>query len=474
MNAFLSPDKVLTAPSEQDPREASQPSFPYDAFVGPGADMAMAVQNLRQAAPEIPFLCAFSCVSALCGKSVTTHNERSGHTTMANTFIVLSTSTTEGKGVGARPLVAPLHEMEKHTDMAWSQKMNALRNEGALIEKTRPKARSPKDAERLAEIARELEKPRPRWIASSPTLEALKRNMSTYDEVALLFSTEGQSFMQIATGKFTKGHDSFGELCSMFSGDRISDDRVGRVAPSLFEPTLTLCLMAQPELARQFRCDKAKHVGFLNRTFWPIPSQQPSIDSEATVPALSRVTVDGYTDFVTKCYARFTDPLRADKTPSAVPMSEDAQLFIRRFQADEQRRKSTGDLDAEAHGRGPELVTRAALVFHVMRHGADCANHELTLKTVQDAKRLHDWCQAPWLAADRDNREDEDTRTLRKLRDHIKSKSLLGLGPRDIQRALHILAQEERALVERLTKSGKLTLVQEHPRLYVPCPESPE
>lgn len=471
MSDLLSPETVLSRPADDQPDELTPLIFPYEAFSGPAAELAHAVRDLGHASPEIPFLSAFSCVSALCGKAVKTHNSRSGHTTQANTFMVVSASTTDGKGVASKHLLAPLYEMERRVTAQWNRRRQTLRAELSRIEKTPAKNRSDKDVERQSEILMELQHTAPRWITSSPTPEGLQRNMETYGEVAYLFSAEGQSFIQITGGKFTKGHDSYGTLCGMFSGDRIAEDRVGRSAPTLTEPVLTLGLMAQPDLVRQFRSDKAKHVGFLNRTFWPLPSKPPAIDPESRAPAIDPSIVDAYGKFVEACHDRFVDPGRTNKADLMVPMSDAAQLFIRQFEAAEQQRKLSGDLDAESHGRGAELVTRAALVLHVMRHGVCSADHPLELETIQAAGHFHAWCQAPWLDEDRDGRADADEHTLNKLRRCMVRRTLVVLSSREIQRALRIHAPEARDLVGRLVREGKLLVYGGGGNAYMPRPE---
>ena len=251
--------------SECDYSEGDIERFPMDAFPQALRTVADNMARVYQTPACLPAMSALAVLSAAAGASVVVRGGYKDKNTRLNLYVVPVAERGSGKGVIGEALCKPIQE--RSTSMAAAQRSAtaSVRAEYGLckkeinrLEQSNLKSGVDRDNllatisskyERLtlleAEIAREAT-----LLVGDITSEALGRSAQDNNEVLFSFSSEAGAIVKVALGKYTDQGD-FDLLLSMYSGDSIRVNRIGRRFVELKNPCLTTLWMAQGYVVRE-------------------------------------------------------------------------------------------------------------------------------------------------------------------------------------------------------------------------------
>lgn len=184
------------------------------------------------------------------------------HREPPNLYSMVVAESSERKSPTIKSVTWPIYEYEKEENERRGPDISRYELKKKILEKrvknlteevTNVKKKSNISMEDILEAQRELdelEEVAPlRLIADDITAEALIKLMSQNDERIAIISTEGGIFGNIA-GRYSNS-SNMDIYLKGYSGDYLSDDRVGRKGNQLKEPLLSVLLYVQPIIVRQ-------------------------------------------------------------------------------------------------------------------------------------------------------------------------------------------------------------------------------
>jgi hypothetical protein len=208
-----------------------------------------------------------------------------------------------------------------------------------------------------------------RFIQRSITPEALVERIATQNLGILQASPEGAIFSHMSAGRAL---EPLGNYNSMWSGEDIHVERIGRTAASAVRPILTVAVSPQPQAFAEIRGGRlgqlVERTGFLLRCLYCRPASNVGLQ----VPRSQAVPPD--------IQAAYDESLRAMlmvacATPGQrqVLQVEDYAAWDRFFLDVETRRGQGGDLEDHAAWatRVRQSTARIAGVLHVALHAGE-------------------------------------------------------------------------------------------------------
>ena len=230
------------------------PRFPVEVLPKDIADYVVAVAESTQTPVDVAACASLSVLSiGIQGKYVI--KPKADWTEPVNTYIAVFMPPSERKSAVCSLMSKPMNEYEKEWNNQHSAEIEFSKTERSILER-RLKALEDQASKGKAEIAEvrkaseELsafkDKRALRFYADDVTTEKLVSMLSDNDGKAAIFSPEGGIF-DLLKGMYTR-YVNIDVFLKGYSGDPIRVDRIGRESETIYNPVLTIMLMAQPSV----------------------------------------------------------------------------------------------------------------------------------------------------------------------------------------------------------------------------------
>lgn len=269
------------------------PQFPVNALPKDIADYVCAVAESTQTPVDVAASAALSVLSiGMQGKYVI--RPKPDWTETVNTFIAIFMPPSERKSAVCSLMGKPMNEHEKEWNRLHSAEIDFSKTERSILERrlksledqaSKGKAEM-SDVRRASEELSAFKDKKPlRYYGDDVTTEKLVSMISENDGRAAIFSPKGGIF-DLLKGMYTK-YVNIDVFLKGYSGDPIRVDRIGRESETIYNPVLTVMLMAQPSVlagvmengnfrgrgltARFLYCVPESNVGHRKYRSMPIP-----------------------------------------------------------------------------------------------------------------------------------------------------------------------------------------------------------
>lgn len=312
--------------------EVKLPVFPVHVLPKAIRDYVLAVAEFTQTPVDMAASCAIAVVAVgIQGKYVVEANE--GWDEPVNIYILIIMNPSERKSPVMKLMVQVLHKYETEYNR---QHAGAVIASSAKKRMLQQRLRSAEDQvakgkvdiseidKAAAELAAFKEETPLQLLADNVTVEKLVSILSANDGRAAIISTEGGLFINLA-GVYTK-NVNIDPVLQAFSGDPIRVDRIGRKSESIENPSLTLCLMAQPSVLSEIMENKNfSGKGFLARLMYSMPASMIGNRVFRAEPIPASVT-RAYEDCILNGLREEYPP-----TPEVMTLSPEADAKIEAF-----------------------------------------------------------------------------------------------------------------------------------------------
>ena len=230
------------------------PSFPVDALPKDIADYVMAVSESTQTPVDVAACAAISILSiGIQGKYVI--RPKPDWTEPINTFIAVFMPPSERKSAVCSLMSKPMNEYEKEWNNQHSGEIEFSKTEKSILARrlkaledqaSKGKAEMA-DVKKASESLAAFKETKPlRYYGDDVTTEKLVSMISENDGKAAIYSPEGGIF-DLLKGMYTR-YVNIDVFLKGYSGDPIRVDRIGRESETIYDPVLTVMLMAQPSV----------------------------------------------------------------------------------------------------------------------------------------------------------------------------------------------------------------------------------
>ena len=275
--------------------EMTVPVFPVDALPEDIRNYVLAVAESTQTPVDVAACASLSVISiGMQGKYAV--RPKPDWTEPVNTFIAVFMPPSERKSAVCSAMGKPMNEYEKEwnrehaaeIDFSRSQKSILERRLKALEDQAAKGKAEMEDVRRASEELSAFRERKPlRYYGDDVTTEKLVSMISENSGRAAIFSPEGGIF-DLLKGMYTR-YVNIDVFLKGYSGDPIRVDRIGRESEVIYNPVLTVMLMAQPSVlagvmgngnfrgrgltARFLYCIPESHVGRRKYRSEPIPEE---------------------------------------------------------------------------------------------------------------------------------------------------------------------------------------------------------
>ena len=254
------------------------PEFPVNALPKDIAEYVSAVSESIQTPIDVAACAALSVLSiGMQGKYVI--RPKADWAEPVNTFIAIFMPPSERKSAVCSAMGKPMNEYEKEWNSEHSSEIefgkaerNILERRLKSIEEQAAKGKAElKDVKKASNELHDYEEVKPlRFYEDDVTTEKLNSIMSENKGRAAIFTPEGGIF-DLLKGIYSK-NVNLDVFLKGYSGDPIRVDRIGRKSEVIYNPVLTVMLMAQPNvLAGLMDNDTFRGRGLTARFLYCIP-----------------------------------------------------------------------------------------------------------------------------------------------------------------------------------------------------------
>ncbi|WP_341717696.1 YfjI family protein [Micromonospora sp. FIMYZ51] len=444
------------------------PPFPLDVFPRWLGDMATGVARFTATDPAMAGTLAVAVLSACAGGRLEVEPVP-GWREPVNIFAAVIAGPGERKSPVHRAMTAPLFAAQSTLSEAMRPRIAeaaALRDiadrqaeqaKAQAAKATDPGKRDEAAAEAVAAAiaAEAITVPGlPRLIVDDATPEALIGLMAANGGRMAIISDEGGIFDTLA-GRYS-GAPNLDPYLKGHAGQPMSNERQTREGASIDKPALTVCVMAQPVVLRQFGGNAGlAGRGLPARFLFALPASMAGYRPVDTPPVPEQVTA-GYRHRVHDLAATFAEW----EDPAVVTLTEDAGK-VRRAAAEqvEAELRPGGNLhDMREWGNKLAGATlRLAGLLHVAHHPADAWRRPIDADRMADAVRLAEFFAAHYRAAAATITADATTETARRVLAVVTAKGMSTFTRRELHRRCHRQlprAADVTAVLDVLTAHG--------------------
>ena len=233
---------------------AKPPEFPVDALPDDIADYVMAVAETTQTPVDVAASASLSVLSiGMQGKYVI--KPKPDWKEPVNTFIAIFMPPSERKSAVCSLMGKPMNEHEKEWNREHAAEVDFSKTERSILERrlkaledqaSKGKAEMVDVRKASEELSSYKDKKPLRYYGDDVTTEKLVSMISENDGKAAIFSPEGGIF-DLLKGMYTR-YVNIDVFLKGYSGDPIRVDRIGRESKTIYDPVLTVMLMAQPSV----------------------------------------------------------------------------------------------------------------------------------------------------------------------------------------------------------------------------------
>ena len=314
----------------------------------------------------------------------------------ANLYIVIIADPSERKSPTMNELTGPVYAYEKAENERLAPEIHLYETKKKMLEgkiaaatKAASSLKKKKKEEEYSDMGdllslqqelSELEEVAPiRLAVDDVTIEVLAKLMDQNKERIGLLSTEGGIF-NILAGRYSD-KTVIDLVLKGYSGDRFTQDRIGRKGQTLNHPLLTVLLYAQPIVIRE-NMDNSDFVerGLNARFLYSIP---PSTIGERSykVKRISELDRKEYTDIIQRLFA-----IPVPDKPKVIELDEEADKLAEAFFYEIEKEMKDTSLEFRAWlGKLHGNTMRIALVLHCFEYVEESEHHKISGKTMQSA-----------------------------------------------------------------------------------------
>lgn len=444
------------------------PPFPVDVFPAWLGDMVTGVARFTATDPAMAGTLAVAVLSACTGGRLEVEPV-AGWREPTNIFTAVIAGPGERKSPVHRAMTAPLFiaqatladairpriaEAAALRDIADRQAEQA---KAQAAKATDPSKRDEAAAEAVAAAiaAEAITVPGlPKLITDDATPEALINLMAANGGRMAIISDEGGIFDTLA-GRYS-GAPNLDPYLKGHAGQPMSNERTTREGASIDKPALTVCVMAQPVVLRQFGGNAGlAGRGLPARFLFALPASMAGYRPVDT-PSVPEQVADGYRRRVHDLAATFAEW----EDPAVVVLTEEAGK-VRRAAAEqvEAELRPGGNLhDMREWGNKLSGATlRLAGLLHVAHHPTDAWRRPIDADRMTDAVRLAEFFAAHYRAAIATISADAATETARRVLAIVTAKGMTTFTRRELHRRCHRQlprAADVTAVLDVLTTHG--------------------
>jgi len=434
------------------------PPFPVHVLPDWIAAQAVQVAEEMQYPPDLPAQLAITAVSMCISRRVTVQVD-GPWVEGTNIYTVTAMNASAGKSPAVKHMFGPIHDYEVDLIEASAKEIDDRELTRKLIEKDIADALKQGDHTKASTFTDELRNkppiPRPRLIGEDITPEKLAMIMAEQGGRLALVSTEGGVF-QIMSGRYTDA-SNLDIFLQAWSGDSITQDRVGRESLVIRDARLSIALTVQPIVITQIG-DNGEFAGrgLLARFMYAMPPSTVGKRNRRRRSTWNATVAQRYADQLQSLARRFIP----DDNPVQLRLDDDAhEAFTDWQQGHEERMGYNGDLEhlAEWVSKMHSSVCRLAACIHVAEDGN---SREIDVDTMRRAMVVGDyWIAHARIAGDLWGADPEVDKALRLLRWAEKRRADEGdvFTIRDAMRGLRkLFPRAETAIpaLQILTESG--------------------
>ena len=444
------------------------PPFPVDVFPRWLGDMVTGVARFTATDPAMAGTLAVAVLSACAGGRLEVEPV-AGWREPTNIFAAVIAGPGERKSPVHRAMTEPLFAAQATLTEAMRPRIAeaaALRDiadrhaeqaKAQAAKTSDPSKRDEATAEAVAAAiaAEAITVPTlPKLITDDATPEALISLMAANGGRMAIISDEGGIFDTLA-GRYS-GAPNLDPYLKGHAGQPMSNERQTREGASIDKPALTVCVMAQPVVLRQFGGNTGlAGRGLPARFLFALPVSMAGYRDVDTPPVPEQVT-DDYRQRVHDLAATFAE--RDDI--AVVTLTEEAGR-VRRAAAErvEAELRPGGSLhDMREWGNKLSGATlRLAGLLHVAHHPDDAWQRPIDADRMTDAVRLAEFFAAHYQAAIATITADATTETARRILGIVTAKGMSTFTRRELHRRCHRQlprAADVTAVLDVLTAHG--------------------
>jgi hypothetical protein len=347
------------------------PPFPIHVLPDWMAAQARQVGEEMQYPPDLPAQLAITAASIALSKRVTVQVD-GPWVEGTNIYTVTAMPASAGKSPAFKHMLGPINDFEADLIEASAKDIQDREIRRKMIEKDIADAIKATDQNRASTFSDELRElppiPTPRLIAEDVTPEKLAMLMAEQDGRMALVSTEGGLF-QIMAGRYTDT-SNLDIFLQAWSGDRVTQDRVGRESLVIRDARLVVGLTVQPLVIEQIgENGEFSGRGMLARFMYSIPPSTVGKRDKRRRSTWNQTIADRYNDELRRMVNRFH---KGDCLPQLRLSDEAHDVFVDWQQGHEDRMGYNGDLEhlAEWVSKMHSTVCRLAAIIHMAEREA--------------------------------------------------------------------------------------------------------
>jgi Protein of unknown function (DUF3987) len=286
-------------------------------------------------------------------------------------------------------------EVKKLQGLLSARKITLIVDRAKTKEDLRDKIR------RIKELEDELRSPQ--YIVEDCTVEALASALAANNEEIFSLSADAGKVLLNLQGRYNKeGEIDDNFYLKSFNGDHHIVNRNSHHPIILYQPTMSLLWLAQPDLLTKVFANTRLLVGGLLARCLSFDSK---IEPSEIPPTPRRIDPQVKTQYHDRIRELMTSYLRR-QTPHRIPHSPDALEVIRCYHntlvAD--RVGSLADISSIV-ARWHELALRVSMVLHALSKGKEAHLHKIDEDTAHDAVAIIGWFSEQELALLQPSRE---------------------------------------------------------------------
>jgi Protein of unknown function (DUF3987) len=240
---------------------------------------------------------------------------------------------------------------------------------------------------KLAEVESELWMPQ--YIVEDCTIESLAPALAQNNEEIHSMSADAGKVFQNILGRYNKeGEIDDNFYLRSFSADHYVVNRAGRPVLTLYNPTMSIFWLAQPDIVyRAFQIDRLLNGGLLARmlSFDALIEPKEIPDRPLIMPADIKLA---YHDLITGLMNAYLRLIRGRQIPECKAVMEIFRLYHNGLVPE--RQGSLADINPVV-ARWHELAMHLAVVLHALHHGSLAHLNAISVQTAQNARDIIQW-----------------------------------------------------------------------------------
>jgi Protein of unknown function (DUF3987) len=381
--------------------------FPVDLLPDTVANFANETARVLNIPPTLPAVGVLAAGSAALGRGLVFRTP-TDDIVRGNLYFLGAAKSGTAKSRTMNRTAAPLVEFEKNKRDFWRedtapqararkrvleadikrvQSLLSSNRKSASVDRAALHQQLKEIEAKLAEVESELWLPQ--YIVEDCTVESLAPALAQNNEEIFSMSADAGKVFQNIMGRYSKDgaiDDNF--YLRTFSADHYVVNRAGRPVLTLYQPTMSIFWLAQPDIVYEvFKNERLLNGGLLARmlSFDALIEPQEIPDRPLIMPADIKLA---YHDLITGLMNAYLRLIRGQQIPECKAAMEIFRLYHNGLIPD--RRGSLADINPVV-ARWHELAMHLAVVLHALHHGPLAHFNAISVQTAESAREIVEW-----------------------------------------------------------------------------------